>query len=275
MELTKTLLVRAEDRSVANTAQLWDERMSIVSGITTAPGVAPLLNAPRETQQSAPVGRTEQTTRATLSTTGHMAALDERPVIGVSTDADAGQTQDIRASSDERYSRFVKAVQALRTDPVDKILDDRRVAELISAAEDFFLVDDGIPQEVQPLPPDASILVEPWAPPAEPDFPESVIQERLAEAEKAKADADAARTEEAKTVETAASEETQNTNEGAPEETARTSDDREEPREERARQRDDVEAAAQNARSADETQRDQRIADAEAKKRQSTSPVEE
>ncbi|MEM7059718.1 MAG: hypothetical protein AAF557_19200 [Pseudomonadota bacterium] len=137
--------------------------MSIVSGISTAPGLAPLLNAPRETQQNTRLEGSAVATRVGGVRTEQVLDVPDpvRPVTGVEREANAGQFQDIRASTDSRYSRFVKAVQALRIDPADEILDDRRVAELIAAAEDFFLVDDGIPREVQPLPPDASIKIEP------------------------------------------------------------------------------------------------------------------
>lgn len=151
--------------------------MSIVSGISTAPGISPLLNAPRETQQILRLDASAATSQTADSSKVVDLSTRARPVTGVAREANSGQFQDIRTSTDDRYSRFVKAVQALRIDPTDEILDDRRVAELIEAAEGFFLVDDGVPREVQPLPPDASIRIEPIQPDPEPELWEQAVED--------------------------------------------------------------------------------------------------
>lgn len=138
--------------------------MSILSGISTASGIAPLLNAPRETNQATSSGAQASTAIAGQAVNNQPSVgtpETERPVPRLAGDAKTNQFPDIRASNDIRYARFVEAVQALRRDPEEPVLNDRRVAELIAAAEDFFLVDDGIPREVQPLPPDASVLIKP------------------------------------------------------------------------------------------------------------------
>jgi len=186
--------------------------MSIVSGISTAPGISPLLNAPRETQQTLRIDDTTDAGQLTRARPGQITGhpLADRPVSNVTREANAGQHTDIRQSSDSRYTRFVKAVQALRMDPTDAILDDKRVAELIDAAEGFFLVDDGVPREVQPLPPEALVKIEPPEPEPEPAFWEHQVEEARVEAEEAESNAapaaDSERLESEKTPKQAAEE---------------------------------------------------------------------
>ena len=133
--------------------------MSIVSGVATAPGIAPLLNAPRETHQGLRVDPSTAPTRSeALQSTGRLTA---RPVVGVADGQGKDRPPEFRHSTDSRYERFVQAVQVLRMDFTEDVLDEDRVRRLLDSAEDFFLVDDGIPREVQPLPPDPESRVEP------------------------------------------------------------------------------------------------------------------
>lgn len=139
--------------------------MSIVTGIATASGISPLLNAPRETspdQRPTPLPQAEQANGAGRDPGRSVTnAATARPVIGVARGSATGETDDTRASSDSRYMRFVKALEIVRTDPTVTVLDNQRMAELAEEEEDFFLIGDGIPREVEPLLPERSFLIDP------------------------------------------------------------------------------------------------------------------
>ena len=136
--------------------------MSIVSGLATAPGIAPLLNAPRETQQD---HRASPSSARADGIEANGSAKEAngipRPVIAVESRPNASGVGGFAPSQDNRYVRFVEAVQALRLDPTLTPVDKRKVADLLNKATEYFLVNDGVPREVQPLPPDAQAKIEP------------------------------------------------------------------------------------------------------------------
>lgn len=126
--------------------------MTIVSGLATATGVSPLLNAPRELDpgaRSLPVRDAQSVTQVNLSRIAS-ATQTLRPVLG-SAGADSPDTPvNFRPSRDSRYVLFIKAVQALRIDPDQGGLSRAQLADLMQAARDVFMLDDGVPRQVRP-----------------------------------------------------------------------------------------------------------------------------
>ena len=138
--------------------------MSILSGLATATGVAPLLNAPHETKQDIPT----QVSSARQSADGSLHKGNDvdrhntpRPIYSVEGRPNIQNTGGFAPSNDIRYVRFVEAVQALRMEPTLTPVDKRKVADLLNKATEYFQVNDGVPREVQPLPPKPEARVEP------------------------------------------------------------------------------------------------------------------
>lgn len=131
--------------------------MSIVSGIATASGLSPLLNAPRDANVDlrAARGDAQQVTVSRLAEDQQRPASVRkvaRPVFSPS------QSEGLQASvprrsaelTDNRYVRFVDAVEALRLDyDAASELTADRIADLKAAAEAVFKMGDSVPREVR------------------------------------------------------------------------------------------------------------------------------
>lgn len=131
--------------------------MSIVTGIATASGISPLLNAPRDTiaDLRAARGDGQQATVARLAEDHPRVSAKRKVVRPVLAPAKADTAQSVPArtpsnSGDNRYARFVQAVEALRLDyDAASELTAARIAELKAAAEEVFKMGDSVPREVR------------------------------------------------------------------------------------------------------------------------------
>ena len=126
--------------------------MSTVSGLATASGVSPYLNAPREATPQFRLSRadlafTPVAAQATASAPAG-GAQSARPVAAPDA-SEQSLLQSRRESGDARYTQFVDAVTALRVDISEANLTKQRVAELRAAAKAVFRMD-GVPEDRRP-----------------------------------------------------------------------------------------------------------------------------
>ena len=126
--------------------------MTIVSGIATATGVSPLLNAPREADPVAKPAADRNAQSVASPNLSRIASATQttRPVLGVSDPGTSDAPVNFKPSRDSRYVLFAKAVRALRLDPETTRLSKAQLTELMAAARDVFMLDDGVPREVRP-----------------------------------------------------------------------------------------------------------------------------
>lgn len=148
--------------------------MSIVSGLATATGVSSLLNAPREGDSGIKPAADRNTQSVASVNLSRVAASTQtaRPVLGLSYPDGPDAPLNFRPSRDSRYVMFVKAVQALRMDPESEGMTRAQMSDLMAAARDIFMLDDGIPKQVRPI-----------------DVPDAVEQAETRAADRARAEA--------------------------------------------------------------------------------------
>ena len=129
--------------------------MSIVSGLATASGVSPLLNAPRDTNRD----QSATTAGADLRAVGHDLQgagkragerFVPRPVLQALPTQAQGATAAREHADGSRYARFVDAVLALRLDHDLTYLPRHRAAAVMAAGREIFKMDDGLPKTVRP-----------------------------------------------------------------------------------------------------------------------------
>ena len=136
--------------------------MSILSGLATAPGTAPLLNAPRDANpdlrvDAAPPGRAARATDEGRTATARDVP---RPVVELMR-ARAAPALGRDPAAQNGYARFIDAVLALRLDSDLSPLPPGRMAAVREAGRSVFGLDDGTPGPVRPDPgalPDSSAL---------------------------------------------------------------------------------------------------------------------
>ncbi|MEO1491553.1 MAG: hypothetical protein AAFV19_05295 [Pseudomonadota bacterium] len=127
--------------------------MSVVSGLSTSNGVSTLLNARREVttiSQAAPgePARDEAARRAEGVPRGRGDRLVRRPVLEPAKGEETAETKEQRAGDGSRHTKFLLAVQALRLDQNEISGTSPKLNAMLKAAQEIFMVDDGIPRQV-------------------------------------------------------------------------------------------------------------------------------
>lgn len=133
--------------------------MSVVSGLATASGISPLLNAPRDANTNLRNAAGDTTATAVARKVDDTPNASRKRAIVRAVEGPGRTEQGVRSeverpSSDLRFSKFVKALQALRRDYAPQDLSSARVAEIKAAALEIFK-SDGLPAEVRPPAPNA------------------------------------------------------------------------------------------------------------------------
>lgn len=128
--------------------------MLIVSGLTTSNGISVLLNMGSAGRSDPGRGSREIAALASDQTKieNRKRIASEAPRL-VSVEAKPEQTklpakQD--GAADSRYAKFLLAVQALRLPNIDIATATPRQAQMVKAAREIFMIDDGVPKPVRP-----------------------------------------------------------------------------------------------------------------------------
>ena len=129
--------------------------MNIVSGVATAPGISSLLNAPRNASLEVTAQASDPARKEAIKKLEQDSKVSGRQQAPRAAEG-AGKTRGNRSSErvvpgNSRYTKFVKAVMALRLDTeAANALTPERVEELRSAAREVFSVTDDIPRDLRP-----------------------------------------------------------------------------------------------------------------------------
>jgi hypothetical protein len=128
--------------------------MSTVSGLATSSGVSSLLNM-KLTDQSTSRAMFGERSALSLNPPNETDEKREVRVVSGVTSGNPSLDTDVNVArqdqvSTSRAARFLLAVQALNFDENTEVLSSSKKAEIMQAAREIFMIDDGVPKPVRP-----------------------------------------------------------------------------------------------------------------------------